>query len=217
MKKILMGLLISSFCCLAAADVTWEYDLSARTATRNSDGVLFNITYCEKVNPDEKLPEEAVQDTWYPFYMTGNLDLVEAGPAEHKEEVKGHPFRILVSELRYVIEEGERSTHAHYGEPYTKGSKWKEKRFFKCWACEGTEMQVRLLKRAAGSMEETLVDESSAGMRHVRGVYIKDFTNPAEQDYGVGKITPAPEGIGALNKETLANTLKGLERKLRKL
>jgi hypothetical protein len=214
-----MALLMGTFGYLAASSydsaldegMGWKYDLVARTATRSSDGAIFKITYCEKTNPDEKLPAIAVQDTWYPFYITGKLDLSEAGPAVAKEEIKGHLFKQLVSELSYTIVEGDRSSHAHYGDPFKVKSGFPPRTVtrYKCYACEGIQVLMRVLRRAAGGELVTTVEESPTVVRHVRGADIgHDFTNPESQDYGTGKITPFPEGIGSVNKQTFENTFK---------
>jgi hypothetical protein len=131
------------------------------------------------------------------------------------EEIKDHRFQQLIAELSFTIVEGTKSVHAHYGESYEKISKLKKKIFYKCWECEGTELLIRVLRRAAGSDEETIVSETSTGTKHERKHYISDFTNPNEQTYGTGIITSAPEGVESINKQVLENTFNGLRGKLR--
>lgn len=80
---------------------------------------------------------------------------------------------------------------------------------YKCYACEGIQVLMRVLRRAAGGELVTTVEESPTFVRHVRGADIgHDFTNPESQDCGTGKITPFPEGIGSVNKQTFENTFK---------
>lgn len=213
MKNILLGALISGFASLAAMDVVWEHDFHAgKSIRRTGDSEkIFDIRR-ERLNPVvESLPEGAEAGTWYPVMQTMTLDL---RAIDNSEEVIGLPHENVIAELSFIILDGKESIHAHFGEPYEKISKLKKKKFFKCWECKGVESLVRVLKRAAGSAEEIIISETSAGIRHERRGYISDFTNPSEQDYGTGKITPAPQGVGGVNKQVLENNFKSLKGKL---
>lgn len=210
-KQFLMIIGIRIF-QLIAAD-SWVYNLDEGTAIRTANEVVtnFSITRERSIDPVEMLPEDAEEGVWYPILRTGTLTLQAS---DSDEKINGHPFQVMVSELKYEMVDGTVSTHAHYGEAYEKISKFKKRAFYKCWECEGTELLMRVLRRASASDEETILSESSVGFRHERKHYIKDFTNPEEQDYGTGKITPAPQGVGGVNKQMLENTFKSLKGKL---
>ena len=213
MKRILMAMMMGTFGYLAAADTVWEHDLNSGTSKRTvGDAVkTFNIRRERSVDPVEVLPEAAVADTWYLIVRNVILDL----RSDDAEEINGLAFVQPVCELKYTIVDGAISTHGHYGEAYEKVSKWKRKIFYRCWRCEGTQLLARLLRRAAGSAEETVVSESVVGMRHDRKGYLeKDFTNPESQDYEAGKLTPAPDGVGGVNRQAFENTLKAFGKKL---
>jgi hypothetical protein len=214
MRKILVSLLMGGFCCLTAMDeAVWIYDLDAATATRTMGEFVthFTITRERSADPVEVLPEGAAADTWYPIFRKGTVNLKAN---DGSEEIKDQFFELPVSELMYTVVDGRKSKHGHFGEPFEQISKWKKKKFFKCWECEGTELLARVLRRDAGTEVETIVRESIVGLRHDRKHYIRDFTNPGEQDYETGKITPAPEGVGDVNRQVLENTFKGLGAKL---
>lgn len=210
MKKLLIALLMGSIGYLAAsADAVWVHDLEAGTSRRTVGDVVkdFNIKRERSADPAEVLPEGAVVDTWYPIVRNVTLDL----SAEDGEEIKGLQYAQPVCELQFTYVEGERSTHAHYGNPFNVKSGFPPRTVtrYKCYACEGIQVLMRILRRASGSDVVTTVEDSPSVIRHVRGADIgHDFTNPWEQDYGAGKITPFPEGIGSVNKQTFENTFK---------
>lgn len=197
-----------------SADAVWVHDLEAGTSRRTVGDVVTNFTIVRErsVDPVEALPDAAVADTWYRIVRRGTLNLKADGDTD--ELVNDLAFEQLVCELKYTVVDGVKSTHGHYGEAYEKVSKWKKKTFYKCWACEGTQVLAKLLRRAVGSAEETVVSESVVGLRHDRKGYIQDFTNPESQDYGTDKLTPAPDGIGGVNKQAFENTLKAFGKKL---
>jgi hypothetical protein len=215
MKKILMGVLLGGFSYLAAADTAvWEHDLDAGTSKRTVGDVVtnFKIMRERSADPVEALPDAAAADTWYQIVRRGTLNLKADGDTEVVSDLA---FEQLVCELKITIVDGARSIHGHYGEAYDKVSQWKKKIFYRCWRCEGTQLLARLLRRAAGSAEETVVSESVVGMRHDRKGYLeKDFTNPESQDYEAGKLTPAPDGVGGVNRQAFENTLKAFGKKL---
>lgn len=196
----------------AIAEPIWLYNLDASNATRTNGGIvtIFNITRERSIDPQEVLPADAEVGIWYPILRAGTLNLQAP---DSGEKIDNHPFQVLVCELKYEMVDGATTIHAHYGEAYKKVSQFKKKTFYKCWACEGTEQLLRILKRTPDNTEEIIVNETLAGVKHTRKDNIQEFTNPESQDYGTGKITAA-SGSSGVNRQVVENTLKGLFKKV---
>jgi len=107
--------------------------------------------------------------------------------------------------LSFTLVDGEKSIHGHYRDPYKTKSGFPPKTVtrHKCYECEGTLIIMRLLRRDADSGDIAIVKESHIDTRHSKGRDLQDFTNPASQG-----LTPAPEGVGGVNKQVFENTIK---------
>ena len=205
MKKIWMTLLMSGFCGLVAMDAAiWEHDFHAGKSIRKIEDVetVFDIRRERSVDPVELLPEGAEADIWYPIVRNITLDLRAIRDAE---EVTGLVFAQPVCELSFTLVDGEKSIHGHYRDPYKTKSGFPPKTVtrHKCYECEGTLIIMRLLRRDADSGDIAIVKESHIDTRHSKGRDLQDFTNPASQG-----LTPAPEGVGGVNKQVFENTIK---------
>ena len=85
------------------------------------------------------------------------------------EEIKGLVFAQTVCELMFTYVEGQKSTHAHYGDPFKVKSGFKTVTRYKCYACESTQVLMKISKRVTDGEEIITLAESPAELRHARG------------------------------------------------
>ena len=224
MKKTLFMLLISGFCALNAADdehgrvlavqvgipvaATWEHDLDSGTSVRTVGDIItkFRITRERSAEPRIELPDDLAFDQWYPFFLTGTLNL----KADDGETVEGLDFKVLHSELslRRVVTKNVKSQHDFENE-FTKEFKGKGFKVvtvkrYNIFGCDCVTWHTELYRRVRG--EETLVETHPDQISHTLGGIVATCTNPREQG---GSITQLPNrGSGISSGHLIGNTLR---------
>lgn len=198
----------------------WTYDLDSEepkaTRTIGDDVTVFNVLR-ERSAGDESagLPENAIPNAWYPITRSGVLRLKSE---DGSETISDHSFTITLFELMFrdiVADIDPTTMHGHYGAGYQRVSRLKKKTFYPCWSCCLAAVTREFLRRTPGNTDIAIIATESLTPIHVKGADICEFTNPAEQDCGTGKITPAPSGAvqSAASGGTTRNTLMALIRK----
>lgn len=234
MKKLLFTLLISGICALHASAESslesskslviqvgipvpiWDHNLDAGTSVRvvRGDGeptvTRFRITRERSTKPKIELPDNPEFDTWYPFYLTGSLNLKAE---EGDETVESLAFSILHSELKVRRVETARKKSQHdFENDFTKEFKGLGKvvKRYNIYGCECVTWHTELYRRVSGV--ETLVETSPDQVVHEIGGVVASCTNPREQG---GSIIQLPNrGAGISSGHLIGNTLRTFVKKI---
>ncbi len=206
MKKSLFTLLMGGFCALNAA-ATWEHDLDAGTSVRTlaEARTIFRITRERSAEPVIELPGNPEFDVWYPFYLSGALNL----RSDDGEIVEGLDFKVLHSELMMRrVEKGRAKAQHDFENEFTKELKGfgKTVKRYNIFGCTCVTWHTELYRRIRGV--EALVETGPDQISHELGGVEATCTNPRDQ----GSITQLPNrgsGNAGTNKgDLIRNTFR---------